>query len=85
MWRAFAETALLFTTPFVLYATFQLLQRRWPFVAELWHRRIVATLTIAGLLLAIAGMVFVALTWREQGAYVPAHVENGRLLPGQFR
>ncbi len=85
MWRAFLETALLFLTPFLAYAAFQLLQRRWPFVAELWHRRIVTALTIAGLLLAIAGMIAAAFVWREQGAYVPAHVENGRLVPGAFR
>jgi hypothetical protein len=85
MWRAFLETLLLFLTPFLAYAAFQLLQRRWPFVADLWHRRIVVALTIAGLLLAIAGMVTLAFTWREQGAYVPAHVENGRLVPGQFK
>ncbi|WP_363348215.1 DUF6111 family protein [Methylocystis echinoides] len=85
MWRAFLETTLLFLTPFLAYVAFQLLQRRWPFVAELWHGRIVSALTISGLLLAIGGMVTLALTWREQGAYVPAHVENGRLVPGEFR
>ncbi len=85
MWRAFAETALLFLTPFLAYAAFQLLQRRWPFVAELWHGRILSALTIAGLVMAIGGMVTVAFTWREQGAYVPAHVENGKLLPGEFK
>lgn len=84
MWRAFLESALLFLTPFFAYVAFQLLQRRWPFVAELWHGRIVTALTIAGLILAIAGMVTVAFVWREQGAYVPAHVENGRLVPGRF-
>jgi hypothetical protein len=85
MWRAFLETTLLFLSPFLAYVAFQLLQRRWPFVAELWHGRIVSALTISGLLLAIGGMVTLALTWREQGAYVPAHVENGRLVPGEFR
>ncbi|MEK4034634.1 DUF6111 family protein [Methylocystis sp. IM3] len=85
MWRAFLETTLLFLTPFLVYVAFQLLQRRWPFVAELWHGRIVSALVIAGLLLAIAGVVAAGFTSREQGAYVPAHVENGRLVPGAFR
>jgi hypothetical protein len=85
MWRAFVETALLFLTPFLAYALFHLLQMRWPFVAELWHGRVVSLLTIAGLVTAIAGIVTIALVDREQGAYVPAHVENGRLVPGRFQ
>jgi hypothetical protein len=26
-----------------------------------------------------------ALSERQRGAFVPAHMENGRLVPGQFR
>jgi Family of unknown function (DUF6111) len=85
MWRAFLETALLFLTPFVAYALFHLLQMRWPFVRELWHGRILSLLTIAGLVVAIAGMVTLGLTRVEKGVYVPAHVENGRLVPGHFK
>jgi hypothetical protein len=85
MWRAFVETALLFLTPFLAYALFHLLQMRWPFVAELWHGRILSRLTMAGLAVAIAGMVTLGVARRENGAYVPAHVENGRLVPGAFR
>ncbi|WP_424362461.1 DUF6111 family protein [Methylocystis parvus] len=85
MWRAIVETALLFLTPFLAYTLFHAAQRRWPFVAELWHKRIVVALTIAGLLTAIGGMLALGLTERQQGAYVPAHVENGRLVPGRFQ
>jgi hypothetical protein len=85
MWRAFLETALLFLTPFLAYTLFHAAQRRWPFVADLWHRRIVSSLTIAGLLTAVAGMLALGLTERQQGAYVPAHVENGKLVPGRFQ
>jgi hypothetical protein len=85
MWRAFLETALLFLTPFLAYALFHLLQMRWPFVAELWHGRVVSLLAMAGLAVAIGGMVAFALNEREKGAYVPAHVENGRLMPGRFQ
>jgi len=41
-------------------------------------------LTIAGLLIAIVGVVTFGLTGLNQGAYVPAHVENGKLTPGRF-
>ncbi|WP_442753617.1 DUF6111 family protein [Methylocystis sp. JAN1] len=84
MWRAIVETALLFLTPFLAYTLFHAAQKRWPFVADLWHKRIVVALTIAGLVTAIAGMVALSFTMREQGAYVPAHVENGKLVPGYF-
>lgn len=86
MWRAILEPALLFATPFVVYALFQLAQRRWPFVSELWSRGVVSTLTIAGLVTAIVGMVALGLlSSRNLGAYVPAHIENGRLAPGRFQ
>jgi hypothetical protein len=86
MWRAIIEPALLFATPFALYALFHVAQRRWPFVAELWSRGTVSTLTIAGLVTAILGMVALGLlSSRNQGAYVPAHIENGRLAPGRFQ
>jgi hypothetical protein len=84
MWRAVLETALFFALPFALYAAFHLAQLRWPFVAELWRKGIVSTLTIAGLLLAVAGVLLLGLSRRDQGAYVPAHIENGRLAPGHF-
>jgi Family of unknown function (DUF6111) len=85
MWRAILEPALLFATPFVLYALFHLAQRRWPFVSELWTRGVVSTLTIAGLVIAIVGILMLGLSERNQGAYVPAHIENGRLAPGRFQ
>lgn len=85
MWRAIVETALLFLTPFVAYALFHLAQRRWPFVRELWRGRVVSILTIIGLVVAIAGIVTLGTTGLKQGAYVPAHVENGKLVPGRFQ
>jgi hypothetical protein len=86
MWRAILQPALLFATPFVVYALFHLAQRRWPFVAELWSRGVVSTLTIVGLVTAIVGMLaFGLFSSRNLGAYVPAHIEDGRLAPGRFR
>jgi len=86
MWRALLELLLLFGVPFTAYAIFHLAQRRWPFVAELWRPGVVSALTIAGLALAIGGMIaFAVFLEPQKGAYVPAHVENGRLQPGQFQ
>ncbi|MBI1868901.1 MAG: hypothetical protein HYS06_11530 [Methylocystis sp.] len=86
MWRVIIQPMLLFVTPFVAYALFLLARRRWPFVAELWTRGVVSTLTMAGLLTAVLGMIaFGLLSSRNLGAYVPAHIENGRLAPGRFQ
>jgi hypothetical protein len=86
MWRIIIQPLLLFATPFVLYALYLAARRRFPFVAELWTRSVVSTLAIAGLAAAVAGFVlFGLLSPRSQGAYVPAHIEDGRLTPGRFR
>ena len=84
MWRAIIETALLFLAPFIAYALFHLLLRRWPFVAELWRGRVVSWLVVAGLLAAIVGVVALGQMRLQQGAWTPAHIENGRLQPGRF-
>ncbi|ATQ70066.1 MULTISPECIES: DUF6111 family protein [Methylosinus] len=86
MWRVVIQPLLLFVTPFVLYALYLLARRRFPFVAELWTRSVVSTLTIAGLAAAVAGFIVLGLlSTRNQGAYVPAHIEDGRLAPGRFQ
>lgn len=86
MLRVIIQPALLFATPFVLYALYLVTRRRYPFLAEFWSRGVVSTLTIAGLAAAVAGIfIFGLLSPRNQGAYVPAHIEDGRLAPGRFQ
>ncbi|WP_036287116.1 DUF6111 family protein [Methylosinus sp. PW1] len=86
MWRVIVQPALLFVTPFVAYALYLLARRRWPFVAALWTRGVVSSLTIVGLAIGVAGFIFlVLLSPRNEGTYVPAHIEDGRLAPGRFQ
>jgi hypothetical protein len=84
MWRAIIETFLLFSSPFLAYALFLLVQRRWPWTRAVWAGETVSRLAIAGLLIAIAGLVGLGLSRQNVGAYIPAHVENGKLQPGRF-
>jgi hypothetical protein len=85
MLRVLLEPALLFALPFAVYILYMSVRRRYPFAVEAWSHSRVATLALAGLAVAVFGVIVLgAFAPREQGAYVPAHVENGRLLPGHF-
>jgi hypothetical protein len=86
MWRAAIETLSLFFAPFVLFAIYLVLRLRYPLAVEHWTRGRVATLVLVGLVAALAGMIaLVSTAPRDQGVYVPAHVENGVLVPGHFQ
>ena len=86
MARSLLESFGLFAIPFLLYAVFLIFRARHPLLVASWSSRALSWLTLAGLLLAIAGFLvagFVAM--RPEGAYIPAHVdEHGRLAPGHF-
>ena len=85
MWRAILEPAGLFLSPFVAFAIYLVLRARYPLAVEHWSRGRVSTLTLAGLAIAVLGMfVFGLSAPRGHGVYVPAHVENGRLVPGHI-
>ncbi|MBV8847994.1 MAG: hypothetical protein JOZ16_00230 [Methylobacteriaceae bacterium] len=85
MFRVLLEPALLFALPFAVYVLYMSARQRYPFAVEAWSHSRLATLALAGLAVAVAGVILLGLfAPRERGAYVPAHVENGRLLPGHF-
>jgi multisubunit Na+/H+ antiporter MnhB subunit len=85
MIRAILEEVLLFLVPFVVFGAILAAMRRNPFRLESWSKRGLA-LTIAGLLVAIAGLILFGFTAeRSTGIYEPAHMENGRLVPGRVR
>lgn len=74
----------LFLTPFVLYAVFLVATRAGIFDPSAWTIRRLATLLIASLVLVIASFLILAhFSGAPPGAnYVPAHIENGKLVPG---
>jgi hypothetical protein len=86
MWRVVLRPALLFLLPFVLYAVWLLLRRTSPWARDNWGRSVVSTLTLVGLAVAVVGMLaFGILADRHLGAYVPAHIENGAVVPGHIQ
>jgi hypothetical protein len=86
MGRAFLETLSLFLAPFVLFALYLLVRLRYPLALEHWTRGRLSLLTLAGLAAAVLGLFFLSLTApRGHGGYVPAHIENGVIVPGHFQ
>ena len=74
----------IFLIPFAVYIVFLIATRSGLLVPASWPVHLVAKLTVAALLLVIASLVLLA---EFSGApphstYVPAHIENGRLVPG---
>lgn len=85
MWRAALESLALFLAPFLLFAVYLVVRARYPLAIEHWTRSRVATLVLVGLAAALIGMIAVLSTApRGRGVYVPAHIENGALVPGHI-
>lgn len=77
----------IFLIPFAIYAAFLIANRVDFMVAASWPAHVVKRLTLAALLLVVVSFILLA---RFSGAppdstYIPAHIENGRLVPGVER
>ena len=80
---AFTEIGI-FLIPFAVYALFLIATRSGLLVQSSWPVNILAKLLLGSLLLVVASFILLA---QFSGApphstYVPAHIENGRLVPG---
>jgi len=85
MTRAFLQGLVLFFLPFVLFGLYLVMRRRNALVWSSWSDQSL-WLAIAGLAMVIASLVVTGLTTeRQTGAFVPTHIENGRVVPGQFQ
>ncbi|AWB19706.1 hypothetical protein DA075_01125 [Methylobacterium currus] len=85
MARALIDDILLFLVPFGLFAVWLVLRQRSPLRWIHWSDH-AARLAIAGAALVILSFLAVALTAeRHRDGFVPTHIENGRVVPGQFR
>jgi hypothetical protein len=80
---AFTEIGI-FLIPFVVYALFLVATRSGLLVQSSWPVNVVGKLLLGALLLVVASFILLA---QFSGAppnstYIPAHMENGRLVPG---
>ena len=74
----------IFLIPFVAYAIFLIATRSGVFASASWPAHLVAKLVLGSLLLVVISFILLA---QFSGAppdstYVPAHLENGKLVPG---
>ena len=83
---AFTEIAL-FLLPFVLYAVFLWATKAGVMEPDSWPVSRLAWLTIVALVLVIGSFIYFAnYTGAPPGSrYVPAHIEDGKFVPGQTR
>lgn len=77
----------IFLIPFAVYAMFLIATRSGVLTSSSWPVIVVARLAIVAFLLTILSLVLLA---HFSGAppnatYVPAHIENGKLVPGTDR
>ena len=80
---AFTEVGI-FLIPFAVYALFLIATRSGLLVQSSWPLHVIAKLVLGSLLLVVISFVLLA---HFSGAapnstYVPAHIENGKLVPG---
>ena len=74
----------IFLIPFAVYALYLIATRSGLMLPSSWPLRRVARLLVGSLLLVVASLLLLV---RFTGAppnstYIPAHVENGKLIPG---
>jgi Family of unknown function (DUF6111) len=87
MIRQFATEIALFLAPFAAYALFLWATKTGVLDVSAWSPSRLTGLTVAALALVIAGFMALAqFSGAPPGStYVPAHLENGRFVPGAQR
>jgi hypothetical protein len=74
----------IFLIPFAVYAAFLIATRSGLLVQSSWPMHVIAKLAVGALVLVVVSFLLLA----EFGGappdstYVPAHIENGKLVPG---
>ena len=87
MIRPLATEVVLFLLPFVLYAVFLWATQAGVMHPDSWPLRRIALLAIAALLLVVGSFIYFAhFTGAPPGStYVPAHIEDGKFVPGTVK
>jgi hypothetical protein len=80
---AFTEIGI-FLIPFAVYALFLVATRSGLMLQSSWPLHIIAKLVLGSLVLVVVSFVLLAhfSGGSPNSTYIPAHIENGRLVPG---
>jgi hypothetical protein len=84
MIRPVATEVILFLTPFLLFAVYLWATKAGVMDPQSWPLKHVASLAIIALLLVLGSFVYFAhFSGAPPGStYIPAHLENGKFVPG---
>ena len=74
----------IFLIPFAVYALFLVATRSGVFAQSSWPAHLVAKLALGSLLLVIVSFIMLAhfTGAPPNSTYIPAHIENGKFVPG---
>ena len=77
----------IFLIPFAAYALFLVATRSGVFAQSSWPAHLVAKLALGSLLLVVVSFIMLAhfTGAPPDSTYIPAHIENGKLVPGVER
>ena len=87
MIRPIVTELALFLAPFVIYALFLWITKAGVLERASWPPKLLASLAIVALVLMLGSFVFLAhFSGAPPGStYEPAHMEDGRFVPGRTR
>jgi Family of unknown function (DUF6111) len=87
MIRPVLTELVLFLAPFAIYAVFLLVTNASVLERASWPPKMLASLAIAALVLMLGSFIYLShFSGAPPGStYEPAHIEDGRLVPGQTR
>jgi hypothetical protein len=73
----------IFLIPFAIYALFLFATRSGTLAQSSWPLHVIAKLMLGSLLLVVVSLFMLAHFRAKPGStYVPAHLENGKFIPG---
>jgi hypothetical protein len=77
----------IFLIPFAVYALFLIANRSGVLAQSSWPAHLVAKLVLGSLLLVIVSFILLAhfTGAPPDSTYIPAHIENGKFVPGMER
>jgi hypothetical protein len=74
----------IFLIPFVIYALFLIVTRSGLLAQSSWPLHLIGKLMVGSLILVVISFILLAnfSGGAPHSTYVPAHIENGKLVPG---